>query len=295
MASAVQSYKLIKKIKDEKFDIDQLHQYSLLIHLSVRDLQIGIVDKDSRFVFFEDYIFQNLSSNEELLELLKKLFEAHHLLAAGFWKKVKVSVKNNKFVQVPEALFVEDASADYLKLNAKIDLQNEVVLNCKQVKTKAVTVFAIHKAMHQWMTELYKNSKVEFIHQSSSLIEGILTESNTSTNTPLFIYIDRFKLHVISVKAGKLIYYNQFVIQHFSDYVKYIMLVLNAMKMDQQNSKIVLWGYIGKNSPHSIEFSKYIKNVTFGDRPDYLKFGYLFDEVQDHHFFDLYSMHLLAN
>ena len=55
-----------------------------------------------------------------------------------------------------------------------------------------------------------------------------------------------FKLHVISVKEGKLIYYNQFVIKQFSDYVKYIMLVLNALNMDQQKSKVILWDTLAR-------------------------------------------------
>lgn len=295
MASAAQSYKLIKKIKDEKFDVDNLHQYALLIHLGVRDLQIGIIDDQDRFVFFEDYIFQNLNSSEEQLVLLKELFESHHLLTAGFWKKVKFSIKNNKLVQVPDSLFVEDAAAEYLKLNAKVDIEKEIILYCKNIKSTAVTIFAMHKGINEWISGLYKNSTVSFLHQSSNLIEGILHDAPMENKPPLYIYVDRFKLHILCVKAGRLIYYNQFSIQQFSDYVKYIMLVLNAMHMDQGSSKIVLWGYIGKTSPHYIEFSKYIKNVSFGGRPQYLKFGYLFDEVQDHHFYDLYAMHLLAN
>ena len=110
---------------------------------------------------------------------------------------------------------------------------------------------------------------------------------------PLYIYVDRFKLHILSVQGQKLIYYNQFIIKQFADYVKYIMLVMKALNMDQNKSQVVLWGYIGKNSPHYQEFYKYIRNVTFGDRPDHLKFGYMFDEMQDHHFFDLLSMNLL--
>lgn len=295
MTAAAQSYKLIKKIKDEKFDVEHLHEYSLLIQLGVRDLQIGIVDGQDRLVFFEDYIFQNLNSSDDQLELLKELFEAHHLLTAGFWKKVKFSIKNNKLVQVPASLFVEDAAHEYLKLNAKFDPKKEVVLHCENVKSNVVTVFVVHKGIHQWISILYQNSTVCFMHQSAGLIEGVLRETVTDNNPPLFVYIDRFKLHILSVNDGRLIYYNQFSIQHFSDYVKYIMLVLNAMQMDQQSSKIILWGYIGKNSPHAIEFSKYIKNVSFGSRPRYLKFGYLFDELQDHHFYDLYSLHLLSN
>ncbi len=295
MASAPLSYKLIKKIKDDKFDVDNLHQYTLLIHLGVRDLQVGIVDNEDRLLFFEDYIFQNLNSSEDQHALLKELFEAHHLLTAGFWKTVKFSIKNNKLVQVPDSLFIPEAAAEYLKLNARFDAEKEVVLSCQNIKSNAVTVFALHRGIHDWINELYPNSAVKFMHQSTSLIEGVLDYAVSEEKPSLFIYVDRFKLHVISVKKGKLVYYNQFPIKHFSDYVKYIMLVLNAMQMSQQASQIVLWGYIGKNSPHFLEFSKYIKNVTFGGRPSYLKFGYLFDEIQDHHFLDLFALHLLAN
>ncbi len=294
MASAVLSYKLIKKIKDEKFDVDNLHQYTLMIHLGVRDLQVGIVDSDDRLLFFEDYIFQNLNSSEDQLLLSKELFDAHHLLTAGFWKKVKFSVKNNKLVQVPASLFLEYAASEYLNLNAKFDPDKEIVLHCNHSDKHTVTIFALSRNLHEWIGELYKNSTLCFIHQSAALIEGVVNFAPGVTQPSLFIYIDRFKLHILSVKDGQLIYYNQFSIKHFSDYVKYIMLVLSTMKLDQHTSQVVLWGYIGKNSPHFIEFSKYIKNVTFGTRPKYLKFGYLFDEIQDHHFLDLYAMRLLA-
>jgi hypothetical protein len=100
-------------------------------------------------------------------------------------------------------------------------------------------------------------------------------------------------MHILAAKEGQLIYYNQFPIKHFADYVKYIMLVLTALGMDQQTSQVIMWGYIGKNSPHYHEFIKYIRNVSFGQRPTHLTFGYLFDELQEHHFFDLYSIHLL--
>jgi hypothetical protein len=70
------------------------------------------------------------------------------------------------------------------------------------------------------------------------------------------------------------------------------MLVMNGLGKDQQKSDVVIWGYIGKQSPHYNKFYQYIKNISFGDRPDYLKYSYIFDEAQDHHYMDLYSLHL---
>ncbi len=294
MQTATLSYKLIKKIKDEKFDEEKLQQYVLLIQLGIRDFQVAVIDtSDSRLIFFEDYVLSDINSHSELLELFKTLFDSHELLTAGFWKKVKVSIKNNKVIQVPASLFVAAAADEYLRFNAHTNPETELTLYCTNTKSDAVSIFAIQKDLHQWLSTIYSNSSLSFLHQSASLIEGVLSFAKSQKAEPLYIYVDRFKLHILSVQGQKLIYYNQFIIKQFADYVKYIMLVMKALNMDQNKSQVVLWGYIGKNSPHYQEFYKYIRNVTFGDRPDHLKFGYMFDEMQDHHFFDLLSMNLL--
>ncbi|MFZ6011569.1 MAG: DUF3822 family protein [Bacteroidota bacterium] len=293
--TATLNYKLIKKIKDERFDEDLIHQYLLLIHIGTRDLQVIVVDSESsRVLLLEDYVFPELSSHTELLQLLEVLFEAHPFLRAAFWKKIKISIKNNKFVQVPESLFVEQSLTDYLKFNAQVDPESEEFLWASNPRSLAVTVFAVQKDLKKWLTGLYPNNPPHFLHQSTALIEGVMHFAEDRKDNPLYIYVDRFKLHIVYCKEKKLLYYNQFVIKQFSDYVRYIMLVMKSLNLNQQTSQVMLWGYIGKNSPHYHEFYKYVNNVIFGSRPAYLTFGYMFDEIQDHHFFDAYSMQLVG-
>lgn len=293
MQTTALNYKLIKKIKDERFDEESLHQYALLVHIGTRDLQVLVLNgKD--VLLLEDYVFPALTSNNDLVQVLDQLYDAHAILKAGFWKDIRISVKNNKFVQVPKALFVAGSIAEYLKFNANVDHKEEDFLYTENAQAEAVTVFAIHKGLKTWIESVYPNKLPVFTHQSSSLIEGVLSMADP-TQSPLYIYVDRFKLHILSSENGKLLYYNQFVIKQFSDYVKYIMLVMKSLNMDQKTSQVVLWGYIGKNSPHYHEFYKYINNVIFGERPAHLQFSYFFDEVQDHHFFDLYSIPLVGS
>lgn len=290
------NYKLIKKIKDERFDVDLINQYNLLLHVGPRDMQVGVVDsKENKMVLLEDFVFPLLSSQNELLQLLQQLFDEHPLLTAAFWKRVKISIKNNKFVQVPQALFVEESQEEYLKFNAQTYPEKEYVQSVMNKQSDAVTVFTFPKDLKDWFIKLYPSTDLIFIHQSAVLIEGITNVSKSRNDSPLYIFVDRFKLHIVYANKGKLIYYNQFVIKQFSEYVKYIMLVLKTLNLSQESSQIVLWGYIGRNSPHYNEFYKYINNVVFGQRPKHLKFGYMFDELQDHHFFDLYSMQLVGN
>jgi hypothetical protein len=286
------NYKLIKKIKDERFDEDLIDQYDLLIHIGQRDLQIGVVHAQ-RILFLEDYVFPAVPAHEDYTQWLDQLFDGHSFLKAAFWKRVKVSIKNNKFIQVPETLFVKGAEAAYLKFNTHLD-EGDEILSVPNNQAGAVTVFAVGSDLKHWLTKLYPNSSIAFMHQSSSLIEGITSFAQTVKGNPLYIYVDRFKLHIMSCKAGRLVYYNQFVIKQFPDYVRYIMLVMKSLNLNQSTSQVLLWGYIGKNSPHYHEFYRYINNVVFGSRPKYLSFGYMFDEVQDHHFFDLYNMHLVG-
>jgi hypothetical protein len=295
LQTAALNYKLIKKIKDERFEEDLIDQYDLLIHIGQRDLQVGVIhSSNNRMLLLEDYVFPAPSSRDDLPGMLDQLFDAHPFLRAAFWKSIKISIKNNKFVQVPEALFVNQAETEYLKFNAYID-EDEDVLSITNKNTKAITVFAVPQPLKQWLLNLYPNNTPVFMHQSSVLIEGITQYALSRKENPLYIYVDRFKLHILSCKEGKLIYYNQFVIKQFSDYIKYIMLVMKSLNLSQSRSQVMLWGYIGKNSPHYHEFYKYINNVVFGSRPKNLSFGYMFDEVQDHHFFDLYNIHLLGN
>jgi hypothetical protein len=288
------TYKLIKKIKDERFDEESIHQYHLLISIGTRDFQTLIIDpSDNRIILLEDYVLPAVSSNEELLQLLEQLFDAHAFLRAGFWKKIKISFKNQKFVQVPKALYAEEAISEYLEFNAQTDPDTETFIAINNPGADAITVFAVNKELKAWLLNVYPNNPPIFLHQSAALIEGILKFASKRKDNPLYIYVDRFKLHILACVNGSLIYYNQFAIKQFSDYLKYIMLVMKSLNLDQHTSKVLLWGYIGKNSPHYQEFYKYINNVVFGDRPSYLTFGYMFDEIQEHHFFDTYSIHLI--
>ena len=294
MQTTALNHKLIRKIKDDLFDEENIDQYHLLINIGTRDFQLLVIEpQGNKVLLMEDFVLPGITSNEELLHILEQLFDSHAFLKAGFWKKIKVCVKNQKFVQVPKELFSEDSIADYLKFNASVDTAKEECQSSVNLKAQAVTAFAINSDLKNWLNSVYPNNTPVFTHQSAALIEGTLNYAEGRDDNPLYIYVDRFKLHIMACEDGKLLYYNQFAIKEFSEYIKYIMLVLKSLDMDQKSSQVVLWGYVGKNSPHYHEFYKYISNVTFGDEPEYLNFGYVFDEVPEHQYFDLYSIHLI--
>lgn len=288
------SFRLIKEIKDDRFDEEKLHQYVALIHIGPRDIQFAAADStDSRCLLLQDFVLGISLDSEDYFEQLQSLFDSHPVLMAGFWKQVKVSFKNSNYVQVPAGLFEPSAAASYLQLNVRADLAQEEVRWCGNPASGSITVFTCPKKVTEWLTGLYKNTRLSFYHQSSALIEGLLKDVSADTGSTLYLYVDRFKLHILAQRGGQLVFYNQYSIRQFPDYIKYITLALDGLNMKQESSEVRLWGYLGKNSPHYHEFYKYIRTVRFGGRPTYMNFGYFFDEIQDHQFTDLFGLYLL--
>ena len=73
------SYKLVRKIKDEKFDVERLHQYGLSMQVGIRDFQFCITDEETNTcLLLEDYIFENVKTIKTRLTILASLFENHH-------------------------------------------------------------------------------------------------------------------------------------------------------------------------------------------------------------------------
>ena len=287
------TYKLVKKVKDDRFEPENIQGYTLLLNIGARDFQIAVLNEENNLVLFlEDYVFPNVSSTEELLDALDDLFDHHAFLKAGFWKSIKIAVKNQKLAQVPQELFDEGSAVNYLKLNAHLNAKEDEVNFIEMKNSQAITIFAVQNKIKEFFEKEYPQKQFTITHQSASLIEGVIDFAKTRNDNPLYLYVDRFKLHILSVSENKLIYYNQFSINNFQDYVKYIMLVMATLGMDQETNQVILWGYIGNNSPHYHEFCKYVRHVSFGKNPSHLTFGYPFDEVQEHHYFDLYNINL---
>ena len=108
----------------------------------------------------------------------------------------------------------------------------------------------------------------------------------------MFCFVDKGILHIAVSQKQALQYYNQFAVRKSEDFLKYIMLVFKELSMSPKTSSLVVWGAIKNDAPHLDLLKKYIRNISLGTKPNFLKFGPEFEEVQDHRYFDIYSIFL---
>lgn len=283
------SFRLLKKVKDPKFEIDRLEFYNLSLFIGQKDFQILVTDsKINQCVLLEDYVFDPNLEDKDKLGVVKYIFDDHHLLLANFWKAITVIIKNNIFSFVPRKLFSESRISSYLKINTKFNPSHDEVMLTYHKYLDFVNVFSIPRSIVKLTSKVYPCKKITFIHQSSLLINGFVS-INEIGQKDIAIYIDRFGLHIMIVNNKKLIFYNQYIIKKFDDYLRYIKLAANELKFDLESHKISLYGYLGRSTPHFNELKKTMHQLTLGSRPENLNFGYVFDEVLEHQYFDLFS------
>ena len=280
------------KIKDTRFSIDYLQDYSLLLQASESEFQLAVVDtKSSRCLLLEQYTLYNLSSSEEYYRLIESLFEDHHLLMAGFWHSVKFSVKNSSFSLIPAALFDKDQLQAYLRLTSSPSFTAHP-LYYRHQKNSMITVFAAEEHLISWLNKRYANLKVQVLHHISALIEGILHNPELSIQHELFLLLENGILSAVITQQGKLEYANIFRCNAPADFLRYVMMIVKHFNMDQVSSKIQLWGNVSPDSAWFMAIHPYFGNLSFGGRPRYLSFNYMFDEVAEPRFFDLLSQYL---
>jgi hypothetical protein len=283
------SFRILKRIKDPKFDIDRLEVYNLSLYLGNADFQILIVDaKFNKCLLLEDYVFDPELTDEEKTSTIKYIFDDHHLLLANFWKSISLVVKNKAYSFVPKTIFQRDKIDSYLKINTIFNPGLDEVMHTYHQHLGFVNVFSVPKTIVELTSKIYPGKKINFTHQSSALIDGVVSE-NKKGRKDIVIYVDRFGMHILIVAAKKLIFYNQYEIKKFDDYIKFINLVAKELNVNPKQDRITLYGFIGKNTQHFARLKKTLHQLTLGNRPGNLNFSYVFDEVLDHQYFDLFS------
>jgi hypothetical protein len=282
-------FKPIKKIKDDKFSIDKIEQYCLILEIGDRDLQVSIIDiKSNRVLILEDYSLNKTSDADQKVQVLKALFDQHHLLMVGFWKEVILCFKTSKYCLSPLSYFSKDNARAILKMNCEVDKLDSVGYY-KINSNDSVNIFTYQKEVLKFIRSIYVNSKIKVTHQSGMLVNAVLYNPPFANENELSLYIDRFYLHAAVTNNGKLLYFNSFKIQKFEEYTRYINLICHEFKILKKEGIIKLWGYIKKDSSHFEALKKSFPTLEIGNRTKKLNFGFKFDEIAEHQYFDVFG------
>lgn len=292
MNKDIVNYKAQHIVKDDKFDIDNLHHYNLSLQISPFDFQICVTDsKSNTCLAIESYQFHT-NTTGNIIGHLHKIYEDHHFLKAGFWNAVKISFKTQHFSLIPAALFSKEGLPHYLEASAGTEVSAHEVHYYKHNKANVVNVFGVEIELLNFFREAYPDVLLHVFHQGSAFIEGTLKYAENMQGEKLFLLYEVEHINLIITRDQQLTFFNRFAIGDADDVVKYVMTVMKQMGLDQNKTQLIAWGNLDTQSQVFQKLYQYIRDISVGQKPSYLKFGYKFDEIPEHRHFALYSAYL---
>ncbi len=285
-------YNLVRQVKDKEFSIDEITHYDLLLLVGEGVFQLCVVDaRESACMIVEEYALPKEFLPEQVDQAIVQLFEAHTFLMAGYWRSVKLSIRNGIFTLVPSPFFSTNKLIHYLTLSVGVERVQDGHYYYEHTQSQVVMVFAAQKKLVERIRSFYPSLTVPVVHHGSALIEGIQSNRDFTFYQDMYLHIGQGKLSVVVTKDNNLVLYNQFSYAYTDDLVKYTRGVMRELEMDPNESRVTLWGNMSTQSAHFPTLYRYVRNIAYGSRPSFLTFSNAFDELPDHQHFDLYSLH----
>ncbi len=239
--------------------IDLTSNIKLSIHISLNGLSFCIVDENkNEIVFLKEIVFSKKITPKELLKHLKSSFKDNSELNDTF-SSVKIIHYNNLSTVVPKVLFDKNNALSYLKFNSKI-LQNDYVANDSIFNNECINVYIPYVNINNFIFK--KFDSFIYNHYSSIILEQIKLNEKNSTNPSLYLNIGLNHIDLTFFKENKLVFYNTFEYISKEDVIYYVLFAIDQLKLNPEETPIVISGKISKEDEYYKIIYKYIRNVS---------------------------------
>jgi hypothetical protein len=286
------NFRLSYKIQDEAFALSAASNCHLYLSISQKSIRLAVVDIERhKFVALQDYELITVFTPAQVAEQLHLIAQENPLLQEQNWKTIRVAISNLHFTLVPETLYDPTHQDDYLRLHSSLNPQIDKILSYKHTNLEAVNIFAVARVIHDVVGRIFPERPVQFVHQTSSLMKSILHMAGRSTSRRMYLYVERNYVTILVVDAQTLQFCNIFQYHSPEDFIYYIIFVMQEQKMNPEQETVTVWGDITHDASLFTMMQKYIKQVKFGLKPQDIGYSYKFDDLFEHRYFELYSLH----
>ncbi|GAA4296914.1 DUF3822 family protein [Nibribacter koreensis] len=292
MDSFAAAFKQSQRVVDDAFDVSASANAHLYFCFGAHRLRLGVLDTErNKFVALEDYESSRPVSVDGAISYLESLTATSPILQQKAWKAVRIAIKSQQFTLLPATLFDVNAREEYLQLNAELDTSTEIVHDYAHPRLELINVFTVPTKLQAWAEGHFQTSELEFVHQTSSLMEGFLHVAERNTRPQLYVYVDKNYVTLVVLHESRLEFCNSFYFSSQEDFIYYILFVLQEKKMNPDQDNIYVWGELLVHSELFDVLRKYIRHVQFGKKPTGVGYSYRFDALFEHRNFDMYSLH----
>lgn len=258
----------------------------LSIQVSLNGLSFCILNRTSNTIEFLKRIdFQNKLTPFDALHRLKTELSANSVFSDEF-NAVIVIHQNELSTLIPKDLYDEKQKADYLKFNAKI-LKTDFITHDEIAVNHSINVYIPYVNINNYIFDTF--GEFVYKHSSTILIDTILQNTNIDEEAKVYINVNPSTIEVSVVANGKLQLFNNFEYHSKEDFIYYVLFVFEQLKLDVENTTVLLSGRIDKNDELFDMLYTYIRHIDIFDTD----FKYTFSDTLEKN--NLHQHYLIIN
>lgn len=213
----------------------------LSIQVSLNGLSFCVVDTLRNTILLSEQLsFGKELSPFELQKELREFLREHNILELDISDTVVVH-RNNLFSLVPKALFDKNELANYLKLNAKI-LVNDLIVYDEIDSHDMVNVYVPYININNYIFDLF--GEFEFVHNGTVLLQSLLKSVGNVSEPVCYVYVGHRQMDMVVLSRKQLYFYNSFEYQTKEDFIYYILFTLEQLELDPEKVPVRLFGLV---------------------------------------------------
>jgi hypothetical protein len=275
MTTVFQAMKRISVI-DESLMAVSPGDCCLYIHIALPFISFSLMDRNrNKFIALCEYRLPDENTDEEF----NTLFQQDEILAAKGYYKIVISFVSQKSVLVPAVFYNADDAKGYLSLTSS--LTDSETLCADQLKyTDVVHIYSLPSDLVNRMQSVYPDCRI--IHSGTVLMESELLRNKNSTDPCIAVNIRQGSYDIAVTTGNQLNYFNTFTYQGSEDFIYYLLYTMEQLHLNPEKTLLRFSGEVEKHTATYIITAKYVRNISFGNRPEAFEFSYGFGHIQQH-------------
>jgi hypothetical protein len=277
-------------LEEEGFDREFTQHNTLCLLIRRTSLNYAIFDQEkSKFVLQAG---RSLGSDEEDLDpvdALRSLSAADELIHRPF-KSTIIGLADAAATLIPQSHWKVNEAGLHLGLQHPLK-GNELLRADFLDSWQACVEYAIEADLADWLQSNFASAKV--IHAHTALMEAFAGMTG-SGQEKIFLNIYRRGFTMAAFRQRKLMLLNDYPIRSREDFIYFVSLACHELGFDREQARFVFSGEISEESGIFEVASKYLKHISFAQRPDDFQYQSAIREIPSHFYFNLFTLPLCA-
>ena len=238
------------------------------------------------YILFKEFEFKTKGISESCKKI-EDIIASESLLQKEFYSN---SLALNEFPStlVPTPFYKEERNREILEFNHNL---YEEILSDKMQQMDAINIYSVPTDLLSLIHQSFPNTQIKC--NSSIFIEQLLLQNN-NLEAKVYASLKNNILEVGVIEEKKLELHNSFSIDTKEDMLYFLLFSMEQLKLSPEKTELILLDDILKSDEKYNLLYQYIRNISFGNRPENLNFSKELESIKSHQYFCLFSQLLCA-